>query len=138
LHSDARLAAADRLGRDVEKLRLPQKIATFSADSVRWLLSSCCAMPGALPILIVAIAIGLAAWIAALVHTRNPAHHDPREDYRRLQRHAAWLEQRLDQARRERWGAAMINGLSDQLGKACQQLARARGGVIHRKSARVR
>jgi hypothetical protein len=95
-------------------------------------------MPGALPILAFVILVALVCWVAAWTHTRNAANHDPREDYRRLQRHAAWLEQRLDVARRERWGPEMIASLSRQLGVACQQLARARGGVLKRKRGRVR
>jgi hypothetical protein len=95
-------------------------------------------MPGTLVILSVMAVIAIAAWLAAWTHTRDPANHDAREDFRRLQRHAAWLEQRLDLARREKWGAEMITSLSIQLGEACHELSRARGGVIERTSARVR
>jgi hypothetical protein len=90
-------------------------------------------MPGALPILVVLVVVAILAWLAAWNHTRNPANRDPREDFRQLQRHAAWLEQRLDTARREHWGGEMIAQLSDQLGAACRDLAQARGGVIDRK-----
>jgi hypothetical protein len=90
-------------------------------------------MPGALPIIAVLVVVTILAWLAAWAHTRDPANHDPREDFRQLQRHAAWLEQRLDTARREHWGAEMITHLSDQLGAACRDLARARGGVIDPK-----
>lgn len=93
-------------------------------------------MPGILPLLALALVAAIVAWFVAWRHTRS--HYDPREEYRRLQRHAAWLENRLDQARREKWGAEMITRLSQQLGDACQKLGRARGGVIHRKRTRVR
>lgn len=91
-------------------------------------------MPGALPILAVFGVAGVIAWLAAWSYARNPDNHDPREEFRQLQRHAAWLEQRLDLARREHWGAEMIARLSDQLGAACRELGRARGGVIRRQT----
>lgn len=90
-------------------------------------------MPGALPILAVFAVVALVAVVAAWLHARNPANYDPREDFRELQRHAAWLEQRLDLARREHWGAQMITHLSNELGDACRLLGQARGGVIERK-----
>ena len=92
-------------------------------------------MPGALVILGVFLTIGVVAWLAAWRHTRDPANDDPREDYRQLQRHAAWLEERLDRARREHWGPHMVTSLARQLGEACEQLAAARGGVIRRTSS---
>ena len=95
-------------------------------------------MPAALVFFSMSVVIAVSAWLAAWRHTRNPSNQDPREDYRQLQRHAAWLEQRLDVARRERWSPEMIASLSAQLGDACQQLARARGGVIDSRMARVR
>lgn len=95
-------------------------------------------MPGALVILAVFAAIAVVAWLAAWTYLRNPANHNPREDYRQLQRHAAWLEQRLDQARQEHWGSEMINRLSNELGDACQQLGRTRGGVLFDRAARHR
>lgn len=93
-------------------------------------------MPGAVFILGLFIAAALVACVAAWFHTRNPANHDPREDYRQLQRQAAWLEQRLDLARRERWAPEMIMDLEQKLGAACDQLAHARGGIIDRRLAR--
>lgn len=95
-------------------------------------------MPGTIVLLALVLAIAILAWVAAWSHTRNPENHNPREDYRQLQRHAAWLEQRLDQARREHWGSEMIGRLSQELGEACQQLGRTRGGVIQDRSARPR
>lgn len=94
-------------------------------------------MPGTLPIFAVLAVVFLAAWLGAWCYTRDPVHHDPREDFRKLQRQAAWLEQRLDIARREHWDADMIARLSDELGVACRELAGARGGVIDRKTQHV-
>ncbi len=91
-----------------------------------------------MPILAAALAIAVVAWFAAWRSARSPRRPDPREEYRQLQRHAAWLEQRLDLARRERWDREMILRLSHQLGVACRQLARARGGVLERRASRVR
>ena len=91
-------------------------------------------MPGVLPIIAVLAVVFFAAWLSAWCYTRNPIHHDSREEFRKLQRQAAWLEQRLDIARREHWNADMIARLSDDLGVACRALASARGGVIERKT----
>ena len=77
-------------------------------------------------ILLPAALIGLVAWIAAWWHTRNAAGRRQRDEIARLRNRAAWLEQRLDQARQERWDPPMIVALSDQLGTACQELADAR------------
>ena len=79
-------------------------------------------------ILLPALVIGLAAWIAAWWFTRRDQ-RAPREEIVRLKNHAVWLEQRLDTARRERWDRDMIVSLSDQLGAACDELARARRGT---------
>jgi hypothetical protein len=87
-------------------------------------------MPGLFPVLIALVMLALVAWLAAWRYVRNPQNCDPREDFRVLQRHAAWLEQRLDVARRERWDAEMIKRLSDELGVACNELSHARCGVV--------
>ncbi|MEY4940942.1 MAG: hypothetical protein RIQ93_2677 [Verrucomicrobiota bacterium] len=87
-------------------------------------------MPGAVVILGLFITIALVAWMAAWAHTRDPSNRDPREDYRQLQRQTAWLEQRLDLARREKWSPEMIQSLEQKLGAACDQLGRARGGIL--------
>ena len=76
-------------------------------------------------ILLPAVVIGVIAWLAAWWYTRTSV-GSPRDELQRLRDHAAWLEQRLDIARQERWDRAMIVGLSDQLGTACDALARAR------------
>lgn len=78
-------------------------------------------------LLILVLTIALAAWLAAWWHTHTKAHSRPRpgEELQRLRNYAAWLEQRLDTARRERWDHDMIVSLSRQLGIACRQLSRA-------------
>jgi hypothetical protein len=81
-------------------------------------------MPATL-ILLPAVVIGVIAWLAAWWYARNST-ATPRDEIQRLRNHAAWLEQRLDVARQERWDHAMIVGLSDQLGTTCDALARAR------------
>jgi hypothetical protein len=91
-----------------------------------------------MPILAIVFVLAVAAWFSAWSHATRPLRRNPREKYRQLQRHAAWLEQRLDQARRERWDPEMIRTLSNQLGVACRQLARARGGILVPPASRVR
>jgi hypothetical protein len=77
-------------------------------------------------ILLPALVVGLIAWLVASVYTRRNAREGSRDKVQRLRNHALWLEQRLDLARRERWDRDMIVSLSDQLGVACHELARAR------------
>ncbi|MGH7947257.1 MAG: LapA family protein [Opitutaceae bacterium] len=79
-------------------------------------------------IIVPAVVIGLIAWLAAWWCTRGSKNVSPRDEMGRLRNHAAWLEQRLDTARQERWDREMILCLSDQLGAACHELARAQGG----------
>jgi hypothetical protein len=77
-------------------------------------------------LLLPAFVIGIVAWLAAWWYTRRTTADDGRDEIDRLRNHAAWLEQRLDIARRERWDPEMIVNLSDQLGTACTALTRAR------------
>lgn len=77
-------------------------------------------------LLLPAVVIGMIAWITAWWYTRHQARSSPRDELERLRNHAAWLEQRLDTARQERWEHEMIVSLSDQLGSACHELASAR------------
>ena len=79
-------------------------------------------------ILLPAFVIGITAWLAAWWYTRTMRGDQARDEFNRLRNHAAWLEQRLDIARQERWDHEMIVNLSDQLGAACDELARARRG----------
>jgi len=94
-------------------------------------------MPASL-ILVPALAVAFVSLLAAWLYTRNTANHSLREEVQRLKIHAAWLEQRLDTARRERWGHEMIVSLSDQLGATCEQLARAQGRARRNAPATVR
>jgi hypothetical protein len=87
-------------------------------------------------ILLIASVIALTSWLAAWWHTRNPASRNARDELQRLRTHALWLEQRLDTARRERWDRDMIVKLTDQLGIACRQLARAQVRARRRAVAR--
>ena len=89
-------------------------------------------------ILVPAIVIGAIAWIAAWWFTHRAGADTPRDEIERVRNHAAWLEQRLDKARLERWDPAMINCLSDQLGIACRELTRAQRGSRRRTMASQR
>lgn len=76
--------------------------------------------------LVPGLLIALIAWIAAWRYTHTIERDGPRDHLQRLRNHAAWLEQRLDVARREKWDRAMILDLSHQLGVVCEELSRAR------------
>jgi len=79
-------------------------------------------MPEALVVLAVFV-VTIAAWLGAWMHARNPANYNVRLEIERLKQQAAWLEERLDVACRERWATDMIASISDELGAITQQLA---------------
>jgi hypothetical protein len=69
--------------------------------------------------------VSLAAWIGAWAHVRNPANHNVRAEISRLRQHAEWLQDRLDLAEREKWGAGMVAGISSELTTTVAALERA-------------
>ena len=79
-------------------------------------------MPEALVVLGV-LAVALLSWLGAWLHARNPANTNPADEAARLREHVAWLEQRLEVARRENWGGEMIAGITTELNAAAGQLA---------------
>jgi hypothetical protein len=81
-------------------------------------------MPEAFAVLAVVV-VCVAAYVAALLRSRDPSLHNAADELARLHQHEAWLRQRLALAERERWGADMIAGLGDELRATSQQLARA-------------
>jgi hypothetical protein len=93
-------------------------------------------MPASL-IILPAVVVALAAWLAAWLYTRSSAKPTARDELQRLRNHAAWLEQRLDTARQERWDPEMIVSLSNQLGVACEELSRAQGRTRSSATAHV-
>jgi hypothetical protein len=92
-------------------------------------------MPEALALLAVFV-VAVAAWIAAWMHTRNPANYNARAELERLRRQAIWLEERLDVARREKWASDMIGPISDELGATLQRLAASRPRASESRVAR--
>jgi hypothetical protein len=82
-------------------------------------------MPEALAVLVVFV-VTLVAWAGAWMHARDPANTNAREEVERLRHHAAWLEQRIDVAQREKWDGEMIDNLSAELAATTQQLAQTR------------
>ncbi len=85
-------------------------------------------MPEALVVLGV-LAVALFSWLGAWLHTRNPANTNPADEAARLREHVAWLEQRLEVARRENWGGEMISGIATELNTAAGQLANSSKGA---------
>ncbi len=82
-------------------------------------------MPEAVMVLAV-FAISVAAYVNGLLKARDPSLRTPQREIQRLQRQAEWLEQRLDQARREKWGVVMAGRISAELGATVRELARRR------------
>lgn len=67
-------------------------------------------MPEAFAVLAVFV-VAIAAWIGAWAQARDPANYNARQEGERLQTQAAWLEQRVELARRENWDDDMIANL---------------------------
>lgn len=78
-------------------------------------------MPEAFAIIAV-FAISVAAYVNGLLKARDPSLRTPAREVQRLQRQAAWLEERLDQARREKWGTIMAERISGELGETLREL----------------
>lgn len=77
-------------------------------------------------ILFYSAAAGIALWVTARHYFRKRSSQRPQGEVQRLTNYAAWLEHRLDTARQERWDRLVILNLSEQLGTACEELARAK------------
>ncbi len=75
-------------------------------------------------VVLAVFAIGVAAYANGLLKARDPALRTPEREIQRLQRQAEWLEERLDQARREKWGAVMAERISAELGETLRELSR--------------
>ena len=82
-------------------------------------------MPEAFAVLAVVV-VTIVAWFSAWMHARNPANTNAQAEIARLRQHAAWLEQRMEVAQREKWGGDMIATLSDEMEGTARQLVRAR------------
>ena len=80
-------------------------------------------MPEALAVLAVFV-VAIAAWVGAWMQSRDPAQQNPREDFAQAQQQTAWLEQRLEVARREKWESHLVASLTEEL-EATQARARA-------------
>jgi hypothetical protein len=78
-------------------------------------------MPEALALLAVFI-VAIAAWLGARLHARSPGNYNPVEDAKRLRLHADWLAERLEMARREKWGGEMVAELMIDLDRTSAQL----------------
>jgi len=79
-------------------------------------------MPEALAILFILVVAG-GVYLYARVQAGNPARRNADEDRARLERHEAWLRQRLELAERERWGADMVRGIESELHTTRERLA---------------
>jgi hypothetical protein len=71
-------------------------------------------MPEALACFFV-ICFSLAFVVYARVQGGRASIREPAVELRRAEQHIAWLKERLDRARRERWEAGMVASLESQL-----------------------
>ena len=81
-------------------------------------------MPEALAVLAVLV-VAVVAWVGAWMQARDPAQQNPHEDFAQAQQQAAWLEQRLEVARRENWERHLVASLSEEL-----EVTKARAHVL--------
>lgn len=84
----------------------------------------------AIPVIIVAVVSG-ALWIFAMVQ-KHFAAPDPEGELEILRRRAAWLQERLDAARRENWEIDMVSPILDALTTTNYQLERVDVRTIRR------
>ncbi len=82
-------------------------------------------MPEALVIVAVFV-VTVIAWVGAWRQARDPALHNPREELARLTHQAAWIENRIERARREQWDDSMLAALKAERATTTAQLAAAR------------
>ena len=94
----------------------------WRADLESGMLTGHFAMPEAFAILFVFAAFA-AVWIGSWLHSRNPANHQPAENAARLRHHAAWLRQRIERARQEKWDPDMMAKLEAELATISGELA---------------
>jgi hypothetical protein len=80
-------------------------------------------MPEAFAVLVVFV-VAIMAWIGAWLQARDPANYNPRQESERLVVQAAWLEQRVELARRENWDSQMIANLESELESARRESRR--------------
>ena len=80
-------------------------------------------MPEALAVLFVFV-VAAASYVAARLHTANPANANPAADLQRLRQHRAWLEERLQLAWRENWDHAMLARLAEEIESIDAELAK--------------
>jgi hypothetical protein len=80
-------------------------------------------MPEAFAVLVVFV-ISVAAYLGALSTARDPSRQNVAEDLATLRQQHAWLQQRLDLARRENWGEEMVGNLEVKLVETTRQIAR--------------
>lgn len=76
----------------------------------------------AIPVIIVGV-VSVTLWIYAVVQTHFAA-PDARGELEILRRREAWLQERLDAARREQWDLDMVSPILDDLTTTRHQLAR--------------
>lgn len=68
-------------------------------------------------------------WIYALVLKRQQGEPTVRDEIHRLRNRTAWLNDRLEKARREGWGVDMIAPILDDLADTRSKLARIDGNT---------
>jgi hypothetical protein len=80
-------------------------------------------MPEAFAVLFVFV-VAIASYIAARIQTANPSQAEIALDFQRLRQHRAWLEERRQQALAEKWDAAMLARLEEEIALVDCTLAR--------------
>jgi len=71
-------------------------------------------MPEAIAVLFVSF-VSVGVYIYAHVQARDPSKRDPVEESKMTEQKIAWLQERLERAKKEKWDQHMIVSLTDQL-----------------------
>ncbi len=79
-------------------------------------------MPEAFACLFVFV-VCVAAYVGAMITSRDPARQNVAQDLATLRQHRAWLEQRLEVAQRENWGPDMVDGIAAELAETSRAIA---------------
>ncbi len=82
-------------------------------------------MPEALAIVAVFV-IAVIIYIGLWMQTRDPARYQPHEEIARMEQQMKWLDERVGTARREKWGAEMVESIAAEREATAGQLAAAR------------
>ena len=85
-------------------------------------------MPEAFAIVAVFV-VAVVVYVGAWLQSRDPRKRNAAEELAQLRQHHGWLRERLEVARRERWGEEMVTQLAAEHEALSRRLAEKTGGA---------